>query len=313
MRSLFTVISLPATALLSSLILFTSSLSAFNPAHHENITREVLADVSRTIEGHVLRFSDKAIDEIVRANTGQDDGWASCFNPFVRAPGGPFVDSRNHFDSENLADASSLLRDRLDEARGMLRASHPEGAEARKRLGAVLHAAQDYYAHSNWAERHTADVDNRLAVVSFGPVALNVPTCEAPPRTGTYVPGAGPTSGYWFGCFGQDDSRLPAGKCYHGLNRDGINYAGTNKDDVGRPFFTEARALAKRSTQALVDALLNSPGITHIDLLRRFYGQVLVPDPVAGEPTRTARPIPYLRGCPTRRDARSARCRRRRA
>jgi uncharacterized protein YhfF len=247
-------------AFTASLLLLSPSLLAFYPKHHDSITRDVLKDVTRTIEGHTLRFSRAAIDEIVAANMNQDDGFfPSC--P-ISPPRTPFADSRNHFDGERLADAASLMRDRLNEAREKLKVPSPNGPEARKLLGQVLHAAQDYYAHSNWVERgHNGKPDERLGKVSFGPVALSEATCLAPPNAGTYVSGAGPTSGYFFGCDGKDDSQLPAGKCYHGVEKPFFTFAGTNKDHENRPFFTEAHARAKESTKSIIDDLLNSPGI----------------------------------------------------
>jgi hypothetical protein len=96
---------------------------------------------------------------------------------------------------------------------------NPDGREARRLLGQVLHGAQDYYAHTNWVDTNIFGVpDGRLALESFSAVPLATATCQAPPNTGMYVPFTGYTSGYWFGCSGKDDARLPAGKCYHGFS-----------------------------------------------------------------------------------------------
>ena len=141
---------------------------AFNSQHHRNVTREVLqeATLTRTIDGHTLRFQPQAINEIIKANVDQDDGVLRC--GFGLSPGGPFADSSNHFDSEDLNAASTRARTRLNDAVKALMRPSPDGASARRLLGQVLHGAQDYYAHSNWVETQSG-TDNRLAVSSFPP------------------------------------------------------------------------------------------------------------------------------------------------
>jgi hypothetical protein len=64
------------------------------------------------------------------------------------------------------------------------------------------------------------------------------------------------------GCSGQDDSQLPAGKCYHGLEEfPGLNHAGTNKDSEGRPDFPAAQRLALESTKKIIERLLDGDGV----------------------------------------------------
>jgi von Willebrand factor A domain-containing protein 7 len=241
-------------------LFFAPALSGFNSTNHINITREVLGEITltRTIDGHILRFQPQAIQEIIKADVDQDDGVMRC--ALGMSPGGAFADSSNHFDSEDLSGASERARTRLNDAVKALLRPSPDGTNARRLLGQVLHGVQDYYAHSNWVETQSG-TDNRLAVSTFSAVGQSVQTCEAPPNTGTYVPFVGLTSGYWFGCDGRDDSQLPAGKCYHGLELPGFSYAGTNKDHSDRPNFTEARASAMDTTRVIINRLLDSNGV----------------------------------------------------
>jgi von Willebrand factor A domain-containing protein 7 len=240
------------------ILLSPPALSAFKPQHHVALTRNALRDITRTIDGHTLRFTARAIQQIADANKDQDQGW--CLPPFG-SPDPPFSISANHFDGEELSAASTLLKRRVDEAGTRLRQTRADGEGARRLLGQALHATQDYYAHSNRAESN-AGVDNRLGASTFSAVGPGVATCAAPPNTGTYVAFAGLTSGYWYGCTGEDDNELPAGKCYHGLDGFiGFNHAGTNKDHEGRPNFTAARDLAAQSTRDIINRLLDSDGV----------------------------------------------------
>ena len=71
-----------ATALLST------TNSAFMPPIHEDISEEALRDTTRSVDGEDLRFTDKAILEIRRANR-QTDLSSDFFRAF------------KHFDSES--------------------------------------------------------------------------------------------------------------------------------------------------------------------------------------------------------------------
>jgi hypothetical protein len=248
---------------IAAIVLLAPTLSAFIPSQHFVVTLEVLAGIpaiTRTIEGHTLRFSPDAIQQIVSANTGQDLGAVRCiFSGGLLGPGGPFADSSNHFDDENLTEASQLAIDRLEDARKALLRPSPQGWTARRLLGQVLHAAQDYYAHSNWIETASGP-DGRLGTGVIGPVASGQ-TCEAPPNAGTYVSFFGFTSGYWLGCDGRNDSQLPVGKCYHGWELPPNAHAGTNNDKPGRPKFQEAKEAAKATTRSIIDQLLDANGI----------------------------------------------------
>ena len=244
------------TAVCGWIFLSVSPTQAFKPRYHGDFTRQVLGEISRTIEGHTLRFSPRAISQIVDNNRNQDDGWC-----LTGSPSPPFSVSANHFDGEELNAGSALVRKRLDDVRSLLTQTRADGEGARRLLGQALHGVQDYYAHSNRAES-AGTADDRLGVSTFDAVGRSTATCQAPPNTGTYVAFSGLTSGYWFGCSGQDDSQLPAGKCYHGLEGfPGSNHAGTNKDAEGRPNFAAAQRLALESTRKIIDRLLDGAGV----------------------------------------------------
>ena len=245
-------------AIYAWILLAVSPSLAFKPKYHDEFTRQALRDITRTIDGHTLRFTAKAIQQIVDDNKNQDNGW--CLPPFG-SPSPPFSISANHFDGEELNAGSSLLKQRLDDAKSRLVQSRADGEGARRLLGQALHATQDYYAHSNRADAGLG-VDNRLGVSAFSAVGPGVATCQPPPNTGTYVAFTGLTSGYWFGCTGEDNSLLPANKCYHGLDGfPGFNHAGTNKDHDGRTNFGGASDLARLSTVAIINRLLDMDGV----------------------------------------------------
>ncbi len=77
---------------------------AFKPEYHDDFTREALSQITRTIEGHTLRFTEKATQQIVDDNKNQDNGWC-----IFGTPSPPFSVSANHFDSEELHASSDLL------------------------------------------------------------------------------------------------------------------------------------------------------------------------------------------------------------
>lgn len=243
--------------------ILTPAVFAFKSQYHGGITREVLREpaLTRTIAGHVLRFQRAAIQQIVLSDIDQDEGALRC-SVFME-PGGAFADSSNHFVSEDFNTASKRARDRFNDAVQALMKPSPDGRTARRNLGWVLHGAQDYYSHSNWIDLNPGTTDARLAVSLFSAVDLSTPTCQAPPNTGTYVAGlTGLTSGYYFSCGGKDDTRLPPGKCYHGFSGPPYeDHEGTNKDDPDRTGYPNARTAAKDSTRAIINRLLDSPGI----------------------------------------------------
>ena len=81
------------------ILLAVPPILAFKPRYHDDFTRRALRDITRTIDGHTLRFTARAIQQIVDNNKNQDDGW--CLPPFG-SPSPPFSISANHFYGEEL-------------------------------------------------------------------------------------------------------------------------------------------------------------------------------------------------------------------
>lgn len=145
---------------------------AFKLDYHDEITREALAQVGRV--GYVqhprgvpptpARFTDAAIDEIMKANKAMD--LTDCRDAkyenenLVAQPCGFLGETvqgvwhvldgiePEHFDGEKLQEGSDLVFDGRLKIRDQIRRSKFVGA--RRTLGRVLHSIQDFYAHSNW-------------------------------------------------------------------------------------------------------------------------------------------------------------------
>jgi hypothetical protein len=248
--------ALGATAA-SVVLLVVSPARAFKPSIHEDIVAAELASMSKTVNGRTLRFTAKAIQQIREADSDTDSGAVTN--------SGPFADPLNHFDNELFAGASGRLVAIKEEIIGLI--TDPKscsGDQARKRLGRALHGVQDFYSHSNWVELGFTDEDERLGRSTFGATAGR--TCPTDP--GVLDPALSGlrdlTSGYYFGRCGKDDSRLPAGKCYHGVSSIFCDdHAGINKDDPGRPNHGAARSTARKATNDYVQQILGDPRVTN--------------------------------------------------
>src|ERR1051326_6652445 len=83
-------------AALAMIFAIALPISAFIPAIHADITRGVLADISKTVGSNTYQFTDKAIQEIIKANTDTD--CVSCQ-----------FHSEYHFDDEDFTNASQRL------------------------------------------------------------------------------------------------------------------------------------------------------------------------------------------------------------
>ncbi len=232
-------------ALAAGLALFASfvpSSYGFSPDEtgHEGITRQALGGISRTVDGETLRFTQRAIDEIARANNRVDN---NQFNAAL------------HFDDEALDAGSALLVALKQQVIASLQGDSADGRTARQTLGRALHTVQDFFSHSN-------AVESGAGVPNFGEATLvrlpaNAATCTGTllnPGT-TLIPGAGLTSGY----FRIPLCGPPAGKCRHGVPF--VCPDGINKDGPDRAGYGAARAEAATATTNFVDAILDAPGV----------------------------------------------------
>ncbi|XP_049621104.1 von Willebrand factor A domain-containing protein 7 [Suncus etruscus] len=168
-----------------------------------------------------------ALGEVTRANAAQD------FLPTFKN------DPDLHFDAERLSQGRTRLVQTLRESLAAARAQ--DYNLARQRLGAALHALQDFYSHSNWVEMgkqqpHPHLLWSRQELQNLAQVGD--PTCSdceelSCPRN--LLDFTLLTSGY----FGTHPSK-PPGKCSHGGHFDQSSTqpprGGINKDSTAPGF-----------------------------------------------------------------------------
>jgi len=260
--------------LLCSLAL-SGQVQAFKPTAehgHAGVTKEGMMDISVVdSSGQTLKFSDKAIKEVRKANADTDS--------FGAGGGGwkPYV----HCDDELLPECSKRVVDLKEKIIEALLQKPPNGPLARKYTGTALHTLQDFYSHSNWSLLHGSSKNS-----DFGRVVL-----PRPPKgldlclRGFGFQGAGYynadgnrtlTSGY-FTALGALDS--PEGKCHHGLT-ELMPYTNRMSKDWPKADYTsqashsQAREAAIASTQDFVEQVLSAPGVKANDEATRAYMDV---------------------------------------
>ncbi|XP_036724172.1 LOW QUALITY PROTEIN: von Willebrand factor A domain-containing protein 7 [Balaenoptera musculus] len=198
-----------------------------------------------------------ALGEVSRANAAQD------FLPTSRN------DPDLHFDAERLGQGRTRLVGALGET--VVAARALDHTLARQRLGAALHALQDFYSHSNWVELGKQQPHPHLLWPRQGLrnlAQVGDPTCsdcEELSCPGNLLGFTLLTSGY----FGTHPSK-PPGKCSHGGHFDQSSSqpprGGINKDSTS-PGFSPHHML---HLQAAKLALLAS--IQAFSLLRSRLG-----------------------------------------
>jgi hypothetical protein len=250
------------------LLLIAVPLFAFKVPIHLEITKTVLKAISKTVGNNTYQFTDKAIEEVMKANQDTD----LCANCQFH--------SEFHFDGENFKGGSQRLVDLKNQILKDLSGSSPNGAKAREHLGQALHTLQDFYAHSNRVEAGLGTFDAQLGVSSFTGQSLTDKACPTDPAVlgdkglttatsgyfplSVFHPGSSPCSG-----------AIPANKCRHGndetvvtlpvigqISLDTCN--GINKDSPSRPNFQAAHDLAVTATRRFVnDLILSDSSITN--------------------------------------------------
>jgi hypothetical protein len=223
--------------------LMSASSSAFMPAIHEDISAEALRATTRAVDGEDLRFTERAILEIRRANR-QTDLSSDFFRSF------------KHFDSETFAAASGHLTTLKDQIISAITASSPDGERARQLLGTALHTVQDFYAHSNWIEISRSGVNSALGRSALANPAATDAFCPASPDRLGGIGLTSETTGYYIGLLGCGP--ISAGKCYHG-GPGGCD--GINKDQPGRPNHAAARSTAQQASRDYLDQILDASGV----------------------------------------------------
>ncbi|XP_002714326.3 von Willebrand factor A domain-containing protein 7 isoform X1 [Oryctolagus cuniculus] len=198
-----------------------------------------------------------ALGEVSRANAAQD------FLPTSRN------DPDLHFDAERLGQGRTRLVGALRETLAAARAL--DYTLARQRLGAALHALQDFYSHSNWVELGEQQPHPHLlwprrelqSLAQEGDPTCS--DCEELSCPGNLLAVTHLTSGY-FGTY----PPKPPGKCSHGGHFDQSSSqpprGGINKDSTS-PGFSPHHTLHAQAAQL---ALLAS--IQAFSLLRSRLG-----------------------------------------
>lgn len=234
--------------LLGFLLGMPSPALAFKVPIHEQITREVFADFQVVADGQTLKFTDYAIDQIVKANKDTDD-LPNQFN------------SEKHFDDEDFPGGSKRVMDLKERVISKVTAQEPESTSARNDLGTALHTIQDFYAHSNWVElgHSSPNINTKLGSEIFSGADKNTPTCPTDPAI---LGGEGLkqlTSGYFIIDLESKICGVPQGKCRHGAPLVCPN--GLNKDDDSRPGFLTARPLAVDATKDYLNQIFSDSRI----------------------------------------------------
>ncbi|XP_054982795.1 von Willebrand factor A domain-containing protein 7 [Sorex araneus] len=207
------------------------------PLHLEDfLGRTLLADdlfAAYFGPGSPSRRFRAALGEVTRANAAQDFLPTSKNDPDL------------HFDAERLSQGHARLVGALRESLAAARAR--DYPLARQRLGAALHALQDFYSHSNWVELgaqqpHPHLLGSRQKLQRLAQV--DDPTCsdcEELSCPGNLLSIPLLTSGY----FGTHPPK-PPGKCSHGGHFDQSSSqpprGGINKDSTA-PGFSPHHAL----------------------------------------------------------------------
>ncbi len=114
---------------------------------HQQITYQALGGLVK----------ESCLSKIVEANTQQDNGDA-------------FKDGRNHFDDNKICPSAEQIEVHIVQ----IKSNNSDLDEKIKHFGAVLHAIQDFYSHSNYAEIFSNIVKGKtsadIETINFGMV-----------------------------------------------------------------------------------------------------------------------------------------------
>jgi hypothetical protein len=231
--------------LLSLELAFQAPAWAFMPIIHKEITSEALSSIQFSLNGQLIRFSQRAIQEINSANEHTDD-------PAFQ------TQSSLHFDNEDFTGGSERLVKLKERIVKKIISDNPSVGSARSDLGGALHTVQDFYAHSNWVELGNNDINLDLGRVSFTGADNKAVTCPDDPGVLASAGLRELTSGYFL--FSQGLCGVPSGKCRHGVKLLGCP-SGLNKDDSNRAGFSKARQLAVLASKDFLDQILSDPRV----------------------------------------------------
>ncbi|KAM5262659.1 von Willebrand factor A domain-containing protein 7 [Ctenodactylus gundi] len=206
-----------------------------------------------------------ALGEVSRANAAQD------FLPVSKN------DPDLHFDAERLSQARARLVGALRET--LVAARALDHTLARQRLGAALHALQDFYSHSNWVELGEQQPHPHLlwprrelwSLAQAGDPTCS--DCEELSCPGNLLDITLLTSGY----FGTHPPK-PPGKCSHGGHFDQsssqLPRGGINKDSTS-PGFSPHHTLHRQAAQLALLASIQALSLVRSRLGDRGFSGLL--------------------------------------
>ncbi|HZF12163.1 MAG TPA: hypothetical protein VFE33_25530 [Thermoanaerobaculia bacterium] len=203
----------PMQIFLLLLIVFQDSAFAFKQRYHEQITEDILANLS---------FDRDSADE-----AGDSNYWTDVFESYSDAA---------HADNNMLSAASARLRTKRTQIGDALNSCRRR--KALDTLGEALHTVQDIYSHSN-------SIDNGIPVPDVLNMSDGTATCSLP----SFAPG-GLVTGYFslFNFLTGNQCRFqPANMCCH---RD-LNKDAPDEPNGGR--HTQALDAARTATRGYLD------------------------------------------------------------
>ena len=234
---------------------------------HGDITKEALSG-QFSFNSLTYSFTPHAIAQIVKENRNQDLPPLNIYAP------------EDHFDSALLKYSTNVLLERIADLESTLQNENgPNPNIVSHYVGAIMHAAQDFYAHSSWvANGHTSIVnfynpslvgpptyaaftDNSTAAVCNDPATL-LTNGALPITTGFYdtpLPlQPGQCDHGWRSYTTQMAADALAGSCDFALTKDGINHdnACFDADDDVR-IFESAYQLAVQETTSILTAVIH--------------------------------------------------------
>ncbi len=252
---------LALTAAIAVASTFTQPSMAFKPTAefgHVGIVREALARISVPSSDGIstFRFSERAILQVRDATAGVDE---------IVSERGELTTPTAHCDDELLPECTQRIIDIKNAVIDLLKASPPDGGEARRQIGRALHTLQDFFSHSNWINISGGDPGLGTNVISR--LAADRDTCER----GVSSIGSGTLAGFGLTSATTGYFSLvlapPDGKCNHGLLLD----PGIHKDEPGRTGHAAARRAAVTATNNLIQQILDAPGIAGNDRAIRAF------------------------------------------
>lgn len=214
---------LASTALLA---LFANASLAFDTGSHSDLTRTVLAENG---------FKETPI-KIAQVENWLTDYYSSAPTiPKSRRQELEKLHFDNLYNTEQVRNYWGILRDNVESAgREAARNNDPQAMLTVLAIG--LHAVQDFYTHSNWAETH--------------------PRIGAEYRTEVIENGVGPTEKLFTGKYPADRTLGPSGEPVPARAEIHGDYTkGMNHDSQVRPKWDEAYVFAYVASDNLVQAL----------------------------------------------------------